>query len=58
MGQAEVPPLSGVNEGRAVNMLHKLRQSLGEKSQVHFVPDVVLGSLEQVQQGLQEWAQL
>lgn len=58
MAQAQVPPLSGVSESRAVDILHELRQSLSEESQVHFVPDVVLGPLEQVQQGLQEWAQL
>lgn len=58
MAQAQVPPLSGVGESRAVDVLHQLRQSLGEEGQVHFVPDVVLGPLEQVQQGLQERSQL
>lgn len=58
VAQAQVPPLSGVSESRAVNVLHQLRQSLGEEGQVHFVPDVVLGPLEQVQQGLEERTQL
>lgn len=58
MAQAQVPPLSGVGESRAVDVLHQLRQSLGEEGQVDLVPDVVLGPLEQVQQGLQERAQL
>lgn len=58
MAQAQVPPLSGVGESRAVDVLHQLRQSLGEEGQVDFVPDVVLGPLEQVQQGLQERSQL
>lgn len=56
--QAQIPPLSGVSERCAVNMLHQLRQCLGEEGQVDFVPDVVLGPLEQVQQGLQEGTQL
>lgn len=56
--QAQIPPLSGVSERCAIDMLHQLRQSLGEKSQVDFVPDVVFGPLEQVQQGLQEGTQL
>lgn len=56
--QAQVPPLSGVGESCAVDVLHQLRQSLGEEGQVDFVPDVVLGPLEQVQQGLQERTQL
>lgn len=47
-----------MDEGRAVDVLHQLRQSLGEEGQVHLVPDVVLGPLEQVQQRLQERAQL
>lgn len=54
MVQAQVPPLSGVNESCAVDVLHQLRQSLGEECQVDFVSDVVLCPLEQVQQGLQE----
>lgn len=58
MAQAHIPPLSGVSQSCAVDMLHQLRQSLGEEGQVDFVPDVVLGPLEQVQQGLQEGAQL
>lgn len=56
MAQAHIPPLSGVSQSCAVDVLHQLRQSLGEEGQVHFVPDVVLGPLEQVQQGLQEGA--
>lgn len=44
-------------EGRAVDVLHQLRQRLGEEGQVHLVPDVVLSPLEQVQQRLQERAQ-
>lgn len=58
MAQAQIPPLSGVCESCAVDMLHQLRQSLGEEGQVNFVPDVVLSPLEQVQQGLQERMQL
>lgn len=56
--QAQIPPLSGVSERCAVDMLHQLRQRLGEEGQVDFVPDVVFGPLEQVQQGLQEGTQL
>lgn len=52
--QPQIPPLPGVNEGCAVDVLHQLRQSLGEEGQVHFVPDVVFGPLQQVQQCLQE----
>lgn len=58
MAQAQVPPLSGVGESCAVYVLHQLRQSLSEERQVDFVPDVILGPLEQVQQGLQERTQL
>lgn len=55
---AHVPPLSSVAESCAVDVLYQLRKSLGEKCQVNFVPDVVLSSLEQIQQGLQERVQL
>lgn len=47
-----------MDEGRTVDVLHQLRQSLGEEGQVHLVPDVVFGPLQQVQQRLQEGAQL
>lgn len=56
--QPQIPPLPGVNEGCGVDVLHQLRQSLGEEGQVHFVPDVVFGPLQQVQQRLQERTQL
>lgn len=56
--QARLPPLSGVSESGAVDVLHQLRQRLGEEGQVGPVSDVVLGPLEQVQQGLQEGAEL
>lgn len=46
MTQACIPPLSGVSESCAVDMLHQLRQSMREEGQVHFVPDVVFGPLE------------
>lgn len=52
MAQAQVPPLSGVCERCAVDVLHQLRQSLSKEGQVHFVTSVVLGPLEQVQQCL------
>lgn len=58
MSQAQISLLSGVSERYAVDMLHQLRQRLGEECQVHFVSDVVLSPLEQVQQGLQERTQL
>lgn len=47
-----------VGERAAVDVLHQLRQSLGEEGEVHLVPDVVLGPLEEIQQSLQEGAQL
>lgn len=56
--KVHIPPLSGVSNSGAVDVLHQLRQSLREERQVDFVPDVVLSSLEQIQQGLQERTQL
>lgn len=47
-----------MSEGRVVDVIHQLRQGLGEEGQVHLVPDVVLCSLQQVQQCLQERMQL
>ena len=56
---SQVPPLPRrVGEGRVVDVLHQLGQGLREEGQVHLVPDVVLRSLQQVQQGLQERVQL
>lgn len=54
VAEAQISSLSDVGERCAVDMLNQLRQSLGEEGQVDFVPDVVLSSLKQVQQGLQE----
>lgn len=56
--QAHVPLVSGMSQSCAVDVLNQLRESLGKEGQVHFVPDVVLRPLEQVQQGLQERPQL
>lgn len=58
MGQTDISLLPRVLERRAVDVLNELGQSLGEEGQVDFVPDIVLGSLKQVQQGLQEGTQL
>lgn len=55
---AEVSLLSAGSESCVVDVLHKLRQSLCEESQVHAISDVILSPLEQVQQALQEGAQL
>lgn len=56
--QAEVSFLSAVSESGVVDVLHKLRQRLREEGQVHAISDVILSPLEQVQQALQEGAQL
>ena len=47
-----------VGERAAVDVLHQLGQSLGEEGEVHLVPDVVLSPLEEIQQSLQEGAEL
>ncbi len=45
VSRAQVPPLSGMDECCAVDVLHQLRKSLCEEGQVDFVPDVVLSPL-------------
>lgn len=45
-------------EGGAVDVLHQLRQRLGEEGQIHLIPDVVLRPLQQVQQRLQKGLEL
>lgn len=55
----DLPPLPLLGgEGCTVDVFHQLRQGLGEEGQVYLVSDIVLCSLEQVQQGLQERTQL